>query len=118
MNINHLNLVVNNLSATVSFFETYFDFNCIAEKGQVISVLKNPSDFTLVIMKDKQQQPRYPENFHLGFMLDSPEKVDNIHKKLVAGKVNVEQLPGKIRDSYGFYFHFDNLFIEVGHYLK
>lgn len=118
MNINHINLVVNNLSDTVSFFETYFDFTCIAEKGQVISVLKNQHDFTLVIMKDKQEQPCYPKNFHLGFMLDTPEKVNNIHEKLIAGNIHVEQLPGKIRDSYGFYFHFDNLFIEVGHYLE
>ncbi|WP_281321825.1 VOC family protein [Flavobacterium aestivum] len=119
MTINHLNLVVTDVTNAVNFFETHFDFNCEFVKGDsVIAVLKNKENFTLVIMGNKNGDTTYPKAFHIGFMLDSTEEVDSLHKKLVDNKIEVDQSPKKIRDSYAFYFYFDNLFIEVGHYLK
>lgn len=117
MTINHLNLVVNNLHDTVSFFETYFGFKCIAEKGGVISILKNQENFTLVLMTGKEGPVNYPKNFHIGFMLESLQMVDDLYLKLKAN-MELTQSPAKIRDSYGFYFYFDTVFIEVGHYLE
>jgi predicted enzyme related to lactoylglutathione lyase len=119
MTLNHLNLVVPNLSRAVSFFETYFEFRCEGIKGNnLIAVLKNKADFTLVVMTDKNGDTTYPNDFHIGFMLERLEEVDMLHQKLVSGKIDMPQAPRKIRDSYGFYFYFDNLFIEVGHYVN
>jgi len=119
MTINHLNLIVRDVSEAVNFFESYFDFNCELIKGEnIVSVLKNKENFTLVLMCDKNNQATYPKDFHIGFMVNSVEAVDTLHKKLVDGNIEIRQSPRKIRDSYAFYFHFDQLFIEVGHYLK
>ena len=119
MTINHLNLIVTDVAKAVQFFETYFDFTCELIKGEnVIAVLKNKENFTLVIMANKNGDTIYPKDFHIGFMLDSSEQVDANYQKLGNGKVDIIQPPRKIRDSYAFYFYFDNLFIEVGHYLK
>jgi predicted enzyme related to lactoylglutathione lyase len=119
MTINHLNLIVTDVTKAVQFFETYFEFTCEFIKGDnVIAVLKNNENFTLVIMANKNGDIIYPKDFHIGFMIDSSEQVDALYEKLGNGKVAVTQSPRKIRDSYAFYFYFDHLFIEVGHYLK
>lgn len=119
MTINHLNLVVPDVSKAATFFETYFNFHCDIVKGDnQIAVLTNKEKFSLVIMGSKTGDINYPAAFHTGFILDSPEAVDALHKKLADGNISVPDIPKKIRNSYGFYFYFDNLFIEVGHYLN
>jgi catechol-2,3-dioxygenase len=116
MKLNHLNLVVTNVTEAVTFFETYFGFTRTLVKGDgIIALLKGEDDFTLVIMTSKENI-HYPRAFHLGFMMDTMGKVDELYKKLKAGNIPVDA-PGKIRDSYGFYFYFDGIMIEVGHYL-
>ncbi len=119
MKLNHLNLIVTDVAAAVIFFETYFDFKCTLTKGDnVIAVLEGENNFTLVVMTQKQGEVSYPPNFHIGFMSDTKEEVDAVHKKLKNGNILLPGEPGKIRDSYGFYFHFDGIMIEVGHYTK
>ena len=117
MKLNHINLVVNDVAKVARFFETFFDFKCNEIKGNnVVAILKGTDDFTLVIMKSKESGPRYPESFHIGFMQESPDKVIELHKKLkVAGFIDGQE-PKKIRDSFGFYFMYENMMIEVGHY--
>lgn len=86
----------------------------------MIAVLKNAANFTLVLMSSKMNQnsnSAYPDAFHLGFMLDGTDKVTETYLKLKTGGIQLDREPQKIRDSFGFYFYFDNLFIEVGHYL-
>ncbi|HEX5555077.1 MAG TPA: hypothetical protein VFX43_17680 [Chitinophagaceae bacterium] len=81
-----------------------------------MAILKGANDFTLVIMKGTQAS--YPDAFHIGFMLDSEEAVMEAYGALKRGSIAVGRLPGKIRDSFGFYFHLDNIIIEVGHYVE
>lgn len=116
MTINHLNLVVVRLPETVSFFETYLDFHCETRKGDVIAVLTNKAGFTLVLMTDKNGDTNYPGAFHIGLMLDDAVAVDALYAHLLSGNITLDRPPAKIRNNYGFYFYFDNLFIEIGHY--
>jgi hypothetical protein len=51
-------------------------------------------------------------------MLDNTNAVTETYEKLKNGGVAVGQEPRKIRDSFGFYFTFDNIVIEVGHYIN
>lgn len=118
MKLNHINLVVSNVADAIKLFETYFNFKHTEIKGDsMVAILKNPDDFTLVIMADKKRQATYPNAFHIGFMLDSEETVMETYDALKNGGVAIGQEPRKIRDSFGFYFNFDNIMIEVGHYL-
>ncbi|WP_426479309.1 VOC family protein [Chryseobacterium sp. CBSDS_008] len=118
MTINHLNLVVTDVMNSVLFFEKYFGFTCEIVKGEhIIAVLRNNENFTLVLMSSKNGDTVYPKDFHIGFILDSPDEVDHLHHKLIEGGIAIGQSPRKIRNSYAFYFWFDNIFIEVGHYL-
>lgn len=119
MKLNHINLVVSNVADAISLFETYFDFRCSERKGDnIVAILKGADDFTLVIMTDKNGEIKYPNAFHIGFMLDSEKAVTITYSNLKSGGIAVSGEPRKIRDSFGFYFHFDTLMIEVGYYLN
>jgi len=118
MKLNHINIVVTNVAEVVRFFEIYFNFKCTETKGDnIVAVLKGDDGFILVLMKDKEGKSTYPDAFHIGFMLDNAEQVNEIYLKLKNGGIDVGQEPRKIRDSFGFYFHFEKIMIEVGYYL-
>lgn len=118
MKLNHINLVVSNVADAINLFGTYFGFTCSDIKGDnLIAILKGADDFTLVIMADKNGQIKYPDNFHIGFMLGSEYEVTKTYNALKNDGVTVGQEPRKIRGSFGFYFNFDNIMIEVGYYL-
>jgi predicted enzyme related to lactoylglutathione lyase len=118
MKLNHINLVVSNVAAAIIFFETYFNFKCTDIKGDhIVAVLKGEDDFTLVIMTTKEGSIIYPDAFHIGFMLENTTAVTETFEKLKKGGIAVGQEPRKIRDSFGFYFNFENIMIEVGHYI-
>jgi catechol 2,3-dioxygenase-like lactoylglutathione lyase family enzyme len=114
MKLNHINLVVTNVVESITFFEKYFNFKCIDTKGDNnVAVLKGLDDFTLVIMTYKGEAI-YPKAFHIGFMMENTNDVMETYKKLKEGDIDVGQEPKKIRDSFGFYFYFNNIMIEVG----
>ena len=115
MKLNHLNLVVADVAESIAFFETYFGFRCASIKGDnLVAVLNGEDNFILVLMRSKNNDIKYPEAFHIGFMLDTTEKVEAVYQKLMQGNISIENTPAKIRDSFGFYFHFNNIMIEIG----
>ena len=117
MKLNHINLIVSNVGESIHFLERYFGFKCIEVKGDnIIATLEGSDDFSLVLMHSKSGPVNYPDGFHIGFLQDNAESVDNIYNHLITGGFEVGRAPGKIRDSYGFYFTFDNILIEVGYY--
>lgn len=119
MKLNHINLVVENVENSIHFFETYFNFKCQEIKGdKIVAILTGSGDFTLVLMKNKKESPTYPEGFHIGFLLSSKEKVIETYHHLKSGGLVKNGEPKKIRDSFGFYFTFENIKIEVGHYFE
>lgn len=106
MRLNHLSLSVPDVVETADFFENYFGFHCEEIKGDhVIAILKGADDFLLVLTRLKENSPAYPDDFHFGFMLDSPDLVEDVHNRLMADGYEVPDAPRKIRNSYGFYFH-------------
>ena len=117
MKLNHINLPVTDVGDAIQFFEKYFGFTCVAVKGNdLISVLKGADGFELVLMSssmNKKTNFEYPENFHIGFKQNTREAVDDMYNNLTKGGISTGREPGKIRGSYGFYFYFDKIMIEV-----
>jgi hypothetical protein len=56
----------------------------------------------------------YPDAFHIGFMLNDPNAVTEIYQKLINGGITMRKELRKIKDSFGFYFTYDDISIEVG----
>lgn len=118
MKLNHINLPVRDVQQAAAFFEEHFGFRCEAVKGEhIIAVLKGEENFALVLMKSKETVV-YPQAFHIGFLQKDKEAVDRIFQQLEQHTALVLTAPGKIRDTYGFYFNFEDILIEVSSEMK
>lgn len=118
MGLNHINLVVKEVDQAVSLFTDYFGFSLITNRNSKMAVLENSHQFVLVIwgqeLNKKDGIPEYPENFHIGFYQEDEDTVWKIYQKLkdVEG-LKLESEPKKIRNTFGFYFYFEKLMIEI-----
>lgn len=118
MSLNHINLVVKDVDKAMHLFAHYFGFSMIANRNSKMAVLENNNDFALVIwgqvLNKKEDIPEYPENFHIGFYQEDQEAVWYMYKKLQEEEgLRFEGEPKHIRNTFGFYFYFENLMIEV-----
>lgn len=117
MNLNHINLSVQDVPSARDFFETYFEFQSEDSRpNDTLSVLKGSDGFTLVLMSERLNQNgshAYPDAFHIGFFLKNEAEVTAMFDQLKTGGITVGQEPQRIRRTFGFYFHFQNILIEI-----
>ena len=116
MKLNHVNLPVADVPATRDFFEKHFGFHCITEPTDANVVLTDNAGLVLTISNfDHAAKVTYPKWFHVGFMQDSDDKVDNIYERLKKAGMQ----PGKPDYMHGartFYFTAPGGFtVEVFH---
>ncbi|EJR97675.1 hypothetical protein IKG_02768 [Bacillus cereus VD200] len=81
--------------------------------------MSDESGFILVLSDPKafkgNKEVMYPEAFHIVFLVDTSNEVDQAYNRLVAGGIEIDKEPYSMRgSSYGFYFTvFNGLLIEV-----
>jgi lactoylglutathione lyase len=106
MKLNHLNLTVTDVSKSRKFLEKYFGFNNPYEgrASSALAVLFDDDGLVLTLIKARQAaEVRYPESFHIGFIQESPERVNAIHQRLKDDGYEVEP-PHKAHGAWTFYF--------------
>ncbi|WP_294279254.1 VOC family protein [uncultured Chryseobacterium sp.] len=118
MNLNHINLVVKEVDQAVHLFTHGLGFSLIVNRSSKMAVLENDHNFALVIwgqvLNKKEEVPEYPENFHIGFYQPDEEAVWELYMKLKEEEsLKLEAEPRKIRNTFGFYFYFEQLMIEI-----
>ncbi|WP_295211196.1 VOC family protein [uncultured Chryseobacterium sp.] len=118
MNLNHINLVVKEVDQAVHLFTHGLGFRLIVNRSSKMAVLENDHNFALVIwgqvLNKKEEVPEYPENFHIGFYQPDEEAVWELYTKLKEDEsLKLEAEPRKIRNTFGFYFYFEQLMIEI-----
>ncbi|GEJ47593.1 MULTISPECIES: VOC family protein [Chryseobacterium] len=118
MSLNHINLVVKDVDKALHLFTNYFGFSTIVNRNSKMAVLENRDQFALVIwgqvLNKKEDIPEYPENFHIGFYQQDQEAVWNMYRKLRKEEnLRFEGEPKSIRNTFGFYFYFEYLLIEI-----
>jgi len=117
MKLNHLNLPVPDVNSARDFFIGHLNFYSLDVKtNDTIAVLRNNDNFTLVLMHNKlneQGNSTYPDAFHIGFFLENEHAVNAFFEKLKLRGIILPQEPQRIRRTYGFYFHHQNIMIEV-----
>ena len=86
MQLKHLNLTTSDVSGLAAFFERFFGFKRLLERGSgAFTILSNNEDFVLTLMKTKKHDlVDYPETFHVGFYLDNPAAVHTKHDEFAA----------------------------------
>ena len=116
--LNHANLPVPDVAALRDFFVQHFNFTVLTMRGDnAFAVLRGSDGFILNIMRDTKSNG-FPENFHVGFFLDTPDAVHAKHAQMSTAGLE----PGPIEDmtrggwrSLTFYVHAPNgILVEVG----
>jgi catechol-2,3-dioxygenase len=116
MKLNHLSLAVPDVAIVAAFMEKFFGFETLDVKGNnIIAVLKGEDNFILVLTTLRQGEGPYPSDFHFGFILNTESEVLSKYEQLITEGVEVSRAPGKIRNSYAFYFNMPGgIMMEVG----
>lgn len=107
MQLNHLNLCVDDLTEARTFFQNCFDFQFLEQRKDAVAVMSDGHGFTLVLSNPRafgNEMLPYPEGFHIGFLLETSDQVDQAYHRLAAAEVQLAREPRKMRESYGFYF--------------
>jgi catechol 2,3-dioxygenase-like lactoylglutathione lyase family enzyme len=102
MNLNHLNLSVTDVPATVAFLETYFGLRNL--RGETVNpnftVMLDDSGLALTLMKHSAEV-RYPGQFHIGFVQASEEQVNDLYERFKADGFDVQ--PPQRAHAWTFY---------------
>jgi catechol 2,3-dioxygenase-like lactoylglutathione lyase family enzyme len=82
MKLNHLDLQVRDVAASVAYFERFFGLTLRTKPdAKAMAVLADGHGFVLVLQRAERDDERYPEGFHLGFLLDDAESVRALHAR-------------------------------------
>ena len=106
MQFKHTNLATPDVSATAAFFQRFFGFTMADQRGEGLAVMHDQDNFVLTLMKRKKSDPdRYPQMFHIGFYVESPELVNAKHAELskaglAPGEVEVTNRQGDVTTFY------------------
>jgi lactoylglutathione lyase len=105
MKLNHLNLTVTDVSETRAFLEQYFGMQSRGGNSNIALLSdENGMVLTLTSMKiGRESEVRYPATFHIGFIQESEERVNEINRRLKDDGFDVPP-PSKQHGSWTFYF--------------
>jgi catechol 2,3-dioxygenase-like lactoylglutathione lyase family enzyme len=101
MILNHINLTVTDVRAASAFLERYFGMRSTGGNAGM-GFMTDDNGFVLSLMKaGRATNVEYPGTFHIGFFVESEEKVDEINRRLREDGHDVA--PPERHHAYGFY---------------
>ena len=106
MKLNHLNLTVSDALATRDFLIKYFGLRPMREAGDsaAMAFATDENGMVLSMFRGKRgEEPEYPGFFHIGFIQESEEKVNEINQLLKDDGYDVPP-PSRQHGSWTFYF--------------
>jgi catechol 2,3-dioxygenase-like lactoylglutathione lyase family enzyme len=107
MKLNHANLAVVDVGATVAFFERFLGFTVLANRNDAFAVLDDGHGFVFNLMvAGKGEELSYSRNFHIGFFVADEPTVRAKHAELLAAGLEVGEVQFYRRGpsgSVGFY---------------
>jgi len=105
MKLNHLNLSVTNVPETRSFMEKYFGM-IDGGGNNNIAFLRDDNGMVLTLTSAKvggETEVKYPATFHVGFIQENENRVNEINAQLKADGYDVPP-PSRQHGSWTFYF--------------
>ena len=117
MNLNHINLGVTDVPATVGMFQTYFGLRPVDGFPANPKMAFLNDDAGALISLFKVGDAVYPKIFHVGFTRGTVAEVREIHAKLAAGGLEPDE-PREEHGRFAFYFRSPGGFtVEVNAFL-
>ncbi len=103
--LNHLNLAVTDVQEARAFLIKYFGRDPEGKPGNdAIALLRDENGMVLTLSNfHRGAEVKYPDTFHVGFIQESPDKVDEINRRLKEDGFEVDA-PAKMHGSWTFYF--------------
>ena len=102
MKLNHLNLTVTDVPETRRLFETYFGLKGLEEGGdEKFDAVFDDDGSVITLMR--HDEVSYPKTFHLSFIQESEERVNEINRRLKEDGFDVKP-PKRFHGSWTFYF--------------
>ena len=92
MKLNHLDLHVRDVPASVAYFERFFGLTMRKKASAALAVLADGHGFVLVLQHAAPGEDRYPEGFHLGFLLYDIDSVRALHARAKEGGAEVSDV--------------------------
>ena len=105
MKLNHLNLTVTDVPEAHQFLQTYFGLRDMGGNKN-IAFLSDDNEIVLSLTSMKvgqESQVKYPATFHIGFIQESEERVNEINQRLKDDGSDVPP-PSRQHGSWTFYF--------------
>lgn len=105
MKLNHLNLTVTDVPEAGKFLEKYFEMRDMGGNKNMAFVSDDTGMvLTLTSMKvGRETEVKYPATFHIGFIQESEERVNEINQRLKEDGFDVPP-PSRQHGSWTFYF--------------
>jgi lactoylglutathione lyase len=104
MTLNHLNLTVSNVLETHRLLEKHFGLKTYAgsEPRESMSFLSDDKGMVLALFRAaKGTELHYPAGFHVGFIQESEERVNQINESLRSDGFEVAK-PSRLHNSWTF----------------
>lgn len=115
MQLNHIDLQLPDVQEAASFFERFFGFERLGNHGSpAIAILRGDGPFTLVIQR-RAEGERYPENFHIGFLVPTVEQLHAFHARATAEGLSISPIQRGARGTLTYCRGPGDLLIEVSH---
>jgi catechol-2,3-dioxygenase len=106
MKLNHLNLTVTDPIETQLFLAKYFSLEPMGKGNDKISFLSDDNGTVLSLTNVKlgmESEVKYPATFHIGFIQESEERVNELNRELKADGFDVPP-PSRQHGAWTFYF--------------
>ena len=103
MTLNHLNLTVADAMETRLFLEKYFGLRGNEGGNHGFQMLRDDNGMVLTLIKGRASEINYPATFHVGFIQDSEQRVNEINQRLRDDGFDVPA-PSRMHGSWTFYF--------------
>jgi catechol 2,3-dioxygenase-like lactoylglutathione lyase family enzyme len=114
MKLNHLDLQVSDVRRAVTFFEHAFDFQLQSNRrSSSIAILSDGDGFVLVLQRKKSEVERYPDGFHVGFLVADEDSVRSFHGKAQRLGLEVSEIISNGRGIHVYCKGPDELLAEV-----
>lgn len=94
MKLNHVDLQVSDVQAAREFFERHFGLRCTYQRGNQIALLRDDAGLELGVSNLRgSAAPAYPQDFHVGFVLERARDVRGAYDRLKAAGVPIKMEP-------------------------
>jgi len=102
MILNHINLTVTDVRAAMAFLERYCGMQPTGGNAGMGFMTDDGGRFVLSLMKaGKSVSVEYPGTFHIGFFMESEERVDEVYRRL--REDGYDAAPPERHHGYTFY---------------